>query len=88
MGVTEDLADRLAREAIEASQTLGDEGLIDEVARVVGATSTTTQEAFMTAVRVRLAAARGHRLVEERLRKAGKAAAQGGPDRAAAADPD
>ncbi len=73
MGVTEDLADSLARDAIAAAEKLGDEGLIDEVARVVGATSTTTQEAFMTAVRVRLAAARGHRVVQERLRKAGEA---------------
>lgn len=72
MGVTEDLADALAKDTIEAAAALGDESLIDEVAKVVGATSTTTQEAFLTAVRVRLAAARGRRFLDEKLRKAVK----------------
>ena len=55
MGVTEDLADALARDTIAAKEKLGDEDLIAKVAKELGATSTTLEEAFMTSVRVRLA---------------------------------
>ena len=69
MGITEDLADALARDAIAAAERLGDEGVISEVSEALGASSTTTQEAFLTAVRVRLAEQRARRLLEERLRQ-------------------
>ena len=59
MGVTEDLADALARDTIAAKEKLGDEDLIAKVAKELGATSTTLEEAFMTFVRVRLAERRG-----------------------------
>lgn len=59
MGVTEDLADALARDTIAAKEKLGDEDLIAKVAKELGATSTTLEEAFMTSVRVRLAERRG-----------------------------
>ncbi|WP_417526087.1 hypothetical protein [Marinovum sp.] len=68
MGVTEDLADDLAREAIEAAELTGDETLINEMAAHMGTSSTTTEEAFLTAVRVRLAAKRGRQFLEQRLR--------------------
>ena len=55
MGVTEDLADALARDTIVAMEKLGDEDLIAKVAKQLGATSTTLEEAFRTSVRVRLA---------------------------------
>ena len=69
MGVVEDLADALARDVIRAAEDLGDETLIAEIAKIVGATSTTTQEAFMTAVRVRLSEARARRFLAARLAK-------------------
>ncbi|EYD73693.1 hypothetical protein [Limimaricola hongkongensis] len=69
MGVTEDLADALARDAIAAAERLGDDEVISEVSEALGASSTTTQEAFMTSVRVRLAEQRARRLLEERLRQ-------------------
>ena len=59
MGVTEDLADARARDTIAAKEKLGDEDLIAKVAKELGATSTTLEEAFMTSVRVRLAERRG-----------------------------
>ena len=68
MGVTEDLADALARDAIEAAELMEDDALIAELAKVMGASSTTTEEAFLTAVRVRLAAKRGRKFLENRIR--------------------
>lgn len=70
MGVTEDLADALAKDVLEAVEALGDEKLIADVARTLGTSSTVTEEAFMTAIRVRTAEARGRRLLKERIRKA------------------
>ena len=69
MSVVEDLADRLAQDVIKAARELGDEDLIALIAKELGATSTTTQEAYMTAVRVRLAEARARRALAERIAK-------------------
>ncbi len=73
MGTTEDLADALARDAIAAAARLGDETLIDDIGRALGASSTTTQEAYNTAVRVRLAEQRARQMLDQRLAKAGPA---------------
>ncbi|MGR3499244.1 MAG: hypothetical protein ACU0E9_10175 [Limimaricola soesokkakensis] len=69
MGITEDLADALARDAIAAAEKLGDDKVISEVSDELGASSTTVQEAFLTAVRVRLAEQRARRHLDERLRR-------------------
>jgi hypothetical protein len=74
MGVTEDLADALARDAIAAAEETGDERLIDEIAASLGDTSSTTQEAFMTSVRVRLAEKRARRLLDSKIAAARTAA--------------
>ncbi|TCP40844.1 hypothetical protein [Rhodovulum marinum] len=66
MALLEDLADALAREAIEAAEQLGDERLIDEMSKAIGESSPTTQEAFMTAVRIRRALGRGRVLMERK----------------------
>ncbi|MCP1167728.1 hypothetical protein [Limimaricola litoreus] len=73
MGITEDLADALARDAIAAAERLGDDEVISEVSEALGASSTTTQEAYLTAVRVRLAEQRARRLLDERLRRGASA---------------
>jgi 6-pyruvoyl-tetrahydropterin synthase len=73
MGVTEDLADALAKDAIEAAETLGAEMLIDQIAKSLGDSSTTTQEAFLTAVRVRQAEKRARRLLNSKIEAALKA---------------
>ncbi|MDX5401992.1 MAG: hypothetical protein LPK02_06540 [Rhodobacterales bacterium] len=70
MRVTEDLADALARDVLEAVETLGDDTLIDAIAKTLGSSSSVTQDAFMTAIRVRTAEARARKLLNERLRKA------------------
>jgi hypothetical protein len=53
---------------------LGDDRFYMEVSKVLGATSPTTQEAFMTAIRVRLAERRARQFLEARLRAAGDGA--------------
>ena len=68
MGVTEDLADQLAQDAIKALELTGDENLIDDIAKLLGATSQTAEEAFMTAVRVRRANARAREMLIAKVR--------------------
>ncbi|SLN65637.1 hypothetical protein [Roseisalinus antarcticus] len=67
MGITEDIADDLARETIDAMDKLGDDRLFEEIAKSIGASSQTTEEAFLTAIRVRLAERRARKLLAERL---------------------
>jgi len=76
MSVTEDLADALARDVLEAVEKLGDPTLIEEIAKTLGTSSTVTQEAFMTAIRVRMAEARARVLLAQRLKKAQPASEQ------------
>lgn len=67
MGVVEELADELARDALKAEQQLDDPNLVDEVAGVLLAQSQTMQEAFMTAIRVRRSAVAGRRYLERKV---------------------
>ena len=71
MGVLEDLADQLARQTLELERDL-DDRLFEEVAKVVGASSQTLEEAYLTAIRVRRAALRGTALLEKRATEDGK----------------
>ncbi|SHJ16540.1 hypothetical protein [Wenxinia saemankumensis] len=68
MGVVEDLADELARSALEAEEELGDANIVDEVSGVLLAQSQTLQEAYMTAIRVRRSANAGRRFLDAKLR--------------------
>jgi hypothetical protein len=54
VGTVEDLADALAKETLEAADEFNDPNLVDQVSGVILAQSQTLQEAFMTAVRVRI----------------------------------
>ncbi len=72
MSITEDIADKLALATIEAAEILGDENLVAEVAKVIGASSTTTQEAFMTAYRVRVSQKRAEKFIAAQLAKGPK----------------
>jgi len=79
MAILEDLADQLAQEAIKASERLGDDLLIDEMSKAIGASSPTTQEAFVTAVHIRQALGRG-RGVMARKRTADAASVPNGSE--------
>lgn len=69
MGVIEDLADELACDVIKAIDATGDEELVNEVALVLGATSQTAEEAFLTYVRVRRANIKARALLLDKLKK-------------------
>ena len=68
MSIAEELADALAKDTIEAAEAMGDDRLIEEVAKQLGASSQTTQEAFTTAVRVRLSEKRARAFLQDRLK--------------------
>ena len=65
MRVVEELADNLAKDAIELAKKLGNDIVINETAKVLVATSSTMEEAYMTSIRVRLAERRARRFLEE-----------------------
>ena len=77
MGILEDLADALARDAIAVSEELEDEMLLTEVAKRLGASSTTMEEAYLTSIRIRLAERRARKWLEA-THAARKAKAEGG----------
>ena len=66
MRVVEELADNLAKDAIELANKLGNDDIIYETAKVLVATSSTMEEACMTSIRVRLAERRARRFLEEK----------------------
>ncbi|WP_380052022.1 hypothetical protein ACFE33_07950 [Falsihalocynthiibacter sp. SS001] len=76
MGVLEDLADGLAKDALDAGDALGDNEYYREVAKVIGASSTTLEEAFLTSIRIRLAERRGRAFLKSSLSKIAKQTAQ------------
>jgi|GEM_PF-354645 len=68
MSVIDELGDELARKTIAAMEELGNDRLYNDVSKVIGASSPTLQEAYMTSIRVRLAALRGDRFIDETLK--------------------
>lgn len=63
MSLLETLGDELARKAIEAELRFDDETIPDEIGKAIGATSTTLQEAYLTALRIHRAARRAEALL-------------------------
>ncbi|GAW35084.1 hypothetical protein RA2_02144 [Roseovarius sp. A-2] len=82
MGITEDLADELARDVIKAIEATGNEDLVSDIQQVLGATSQTAEEAFLAAVRVRRANIKARAVLMTKLKKfkAEKEAAAGKAD--------
>ncbi len=68
MGVTEDLADDLATKVIKYMDATGDEDIIADLVKVLGATSQTAEEAFLTSIRVRRANMKATALLLQRLK--------------------
>ncbi|MFN3993642.1 MAG: hypothetical protein ACK4IU_12115 [Tabrizicola flagellatus] len=67
MASLQDMADQLADDVLAAEEELGDDRFYEKVAKVLMAASPTFQEAYMTAVRVRLAERRGREFLEKAL---------------------
>lgn len=78
MALTDDLADALARDVLERQDELGDDRFYEKVARVIGTSSPTLQEAFLTSIRIRLAERRGRAFLEAALRA--RAEGKSGPE--------
>lgn len=62
----EKVAGELAELALADEKRSGDENIVAEISEIVGASSQTLQEAFLTAVRVRRAERRARHLLTER----------------------
>lgn len=60
------VADELAKEALDLAEETGNLDIIDEIKKVIGTSSTTLEEAYMTAVRVRRAESRALALIAQR----------------------
>jgi hypothetical protein len=69
MALTEDMADEIAQLALADELRTGDEGIIAQVAEILGSSSQTLQEAFLTSIRVRRAEKRARDMLAERAAK-------------------
>ncbi len=63
----QELADQLARDTLESQIELNDDHFYEQVAKVVGASSPTLQDAFLTSIRIRLAERRGRAHLDKAL---------------------
>ncbi|MFC4668439.1 hypothetical protein ACFO5X_07735 [Seohaeicola nanhaiensis] len=70
MGTTETLASQLADDCMKAMEVTGNDRLHVEVGKVLGASSQTLEEAFLTEMRVRLAAIGAQKFLREQLAQA------------------
>ena len=81
MSGLQDLADRLAEDVLAAEPELGDDLFYEKVGKVLGAASPTFQEAFLTAIRIRLAERRGREFLDRTLaERRGTAKPDSAPD--------
>jgi cytochrome P450 len=65
--LAEDLAETLAKDVLEAAEIMGDEDLSREIATLIGSSSQTYEEAFLTAIRVLNANKQARALLTEKL---------------------
>ena len=83
---TENAANQIAELALQDELLTGDEKIVQNIAEIMGASSQTLEEAFLTSVRVRRAEKRARELLAERA--AQREAAPVAPDTAETAAPD
>ena len=69
MGLADELGDKLAIDVLKVVDKLGDPELIMEVAKVLGASSTPTEEAFLSSIRVRQAEARAREFLRDHVKQ-------------------
>ncbi|MAY89249.1 MAG: hypothetical protein CML02_21330 [Pseudooceanicola sp.] len=70
MSTLQIMASKLADDVMEAMRETGNDRLFMEVSAVIGASSQTLEEAFLTEVRVRQAEITGRRFLEKKLAEA------------------
>lgn len=78
MGLLQELTEQLAKDVLEAQDELGDDRFYEKVSKVLLDASPTTQEAYMTAIRVILAEKKARKFLEANLKakRTGTAAPQ------------
>ena len=64
------IASKLADETMAAMKETGNDRLFTEIAQVIGASSQTLEEAYLTEVRVRLAAIKAQKFLNDKRREA------------------
>jgi hypothetical protein len=69
--ITTEIADELARETLEIVAKTGDDSIINQISQLMGASSQSLQEGYMTMIRVRRAEALTRKLLAEARAKAG-----------------
>ncbi len=62
------MANKLAEECLAVQGEIGNDRLFMDVAQVLGASSQTLEEAFLTAVRTRMAETAGRRFLAQKLK--------------------
>jgi uncharacterized SAM-dependent methyltransferase len=65
--IVENLAAKLAEDVIEVQDATGEDRLFVEVGDVIGASSQTLEEAFLTQVRIRMAERKARAFLKDRL---------------------
>ncbi|HQU70369.1 MAG TPA: hypothetical protein PLI43_19540 [Albidovulum sp.] len=69
MPTTEELGNRLAEDVLKAVAETGDDGLVNEINKIVEAASSALQEAYMAAVRAQRAEAKARAHLNARLKQ-------------------
>ena len=77
---TENAANEIADLALADEAISGDEKIVQQIAEIMGASSQTLEEAFLTAIRVRRAEKRARELLKERTAKREADAAAPAPE--------
>ncbi|MGR3759389.1 hypothetical protein ACUXV3_04565 [Roseobacteraceae bacterium NS-SX3] len=70
MGTIETLAQKLAADVLKVQDATGEERLYTEVGQVLGASSQSLEEAFLTEIRVRLAERKAREFLNQKIAKA------------------
>ncbi|MEX0337901.1 MAG: hypothetical protein AB3N11_02565 [Arenibacterium sp.] len=86
MSTLNTIASKLADETMLAMKETGNDRLFTEIADVIGASSQTLEEAYLTEVRVRLAAVKAQKYLNDKRRAAKAKLAAGQNPKAAKGD--
>ena len=76
MPTTEELAIALAEDVLKAVEETGDEALVGDINKIIEASSSALQEAYMAAIRAQRSEAKAREMLAARLKKARAAQAQ------------
>lgn len=84
---TQKTADELADAALLEEKLSGDEKIADRIGEVLGASSQTLEEAYLTSIRVRRAEKRARKMLSDAAAKREAAATEAASDADSAQDP-